>query len=229
MNRIKIILKDEVNCKIDGLPSDDRKSLSNKFSYEIPGAWFNPYVKLGRWDGKTRFFSIGGATFINLLPEILPEISHYDIELVDNRIHGSFDFEPVDENSYSHINWPDSHGDSGNPIILRDYQVEIINRFLENPQSITIAATGSGKTIITAILSHKCEKYGRTFVIVPNRSLVTQTERDYLNLNLDVGVFFGGRKEYHKTHTICTWQSLNNLIKYSRDGSVDITFDDLIN
>jgi superfamily II DNA or RNA helicase len=50
-------------------------------------------------------------------------------------------------------------------------------------------------------------------VIVPNKSLVTQTEADYINLGLDVGVYFGDRKDYGKTHTICTWQSLNNLFK----------------
>jgi superfamily II DNA or RNA helicase len=55
-------------------------------------------------------------------------------------------------------------------------------------------------------------------VIVPNKSLVTQTEADYINLGLDVGVYFGDRKDYGKTHTICTWQSLNNLFKNTDKG-----------
>jgi superfamily II DNA or RNA helicase len=54
-------------------------------------------------------------------------------------------------------------------------------------------------------------------VIVPNKSLVVQTEEDYKNLGLDVGVYFGDRKELNKTHTICTWQSLNVLDKKSYD------------
>jgi superfamily II DNA or RNA helicase len=54
-------------------------------------------------------------------------------------------------------------------------------------------------------------------VIVPNKSLVVQTEEDYINLGLDVGVYFGDRKELGKTHTICTWQSLNVLDKKSYD------------
>jgi superfamily II DNA or RNA helicase len=62
-----------------------------------------------------------------------------------------------------------------------------------------------------------CEPYGRTMVIVPNKSLVVQTEEDYKNLGLDVGVYFGDRKELNKTHTICTWQSLNVLDKNSYD------------
>ena len=88
-----------------------------------------------------------------------------------------------------------------------------INAFLENLQCIQEIATGAGKTMITAALSKKVEPYGRSIVVVPNKSLVTQTEADYINLGLDVGVFFGDRKEYNKTHTICTWQSLNILMK----------------
>ena len=51
--------------------------------------------------------------------------------------------------------------------------------------------------------------------------MVTQTEADYINLGLDVGVYFGDRKELGKTHTICTWQSLNVLEKRFRDGLND--------
>jgi superfamily II DNA or RNA helicase len=43
------------------------------------------------------------------------------------------------------------------------------------------------------------EQYGRSIVIVPNKSLVVQTEEDYVNLGLDVGVYFGDRKELNKT------------------------------
>jgi len=78
-------------------------------------------------------------------------------------------------------------------------------------------ATGAGKTIMTAALSHSVEQYGRSIVIVPNKSLVVQTEADYINLGLDVGVYFGDRKELGHTHTICTWQSLNYLIKNKDD------------
>ena len=58
-------------------------------------------------------------------------------------------------------------------------------------------------------------------MIVPNKSLVTQTEADYINLGLDVGVYFGDRKDYGKTHTICTWQSLNNLFKNTAEDGVE--------
>jgi superfamily II DNA or RNA helicase len=70
---------------------------------------------------------------------------------------------------------------------------------------------------MTATLAKICEKYGRTITIVPNKDLVLQTEEDFRNVGLDVGVYFGDRKELGKTHTICTWQSLNVLDKKSHD------------
>ena len=81
---------------------------------------------------------------------------------------------------------------------------------------------------MTAALSKSVEDYGRSIVIVPNKSLVSQTEEDYINMGLDVGVYFGDRKEYFKQHTICTWQSLNILLKNTKRGEALCTIDEFI-
>ena len=225
-----ITIRDEVNIKIEGLELDARRKLVNTFKYDVPGARYLPAVRLGRWDGKVSYFQLGGSTYVNLLPEIIPilESYNYDIELNDQRTYSTnFEFERVTEETFAHINWGKGHPMEGQPIKLRDYQVEIINNFLENPQSIQEIATGAGKTIMTAALSQRCEAHGRTIVIVPNKSLVTQTEKDYRGLGLDVGVYFGDRKEWGKKHTICTWQSLNILLKNTKNGA-DITIQDFI-
>jgi superfamily II DNA or RNA helicase len=228
---VRLLIKDEVNVKIEGLELTDRKDLVNKYKYEIPGARYLPAVRLGRWDGKVSFFQLGGSTYINLLPEILPFLAErgYEIELEDAREYRTvFDFDEVVEDSYKDTLWPKNHPMEGQPIMLRDYQVEIVNRFLANPQCLQEVATGAGKTLITACLSNAVSKYGRSIVIVPNKSLVTQTEKDYINLGLDVGVFYGDRKEFGRMHTICTWQSLNVLLKNTRSGDVDITIGEFL-
>ena len=224
-------VKDEVNVKIEGLELDTRRKLSNKFKFEIPGARYMPAVRLGRWDGKVAFFQLGGSTYINLLPEILPILTSdgYDVTLNDTRDYQmDYPLEPVDEDSYADRVWPDKHPAAGQPIKLRDYQVEVINNFLTNPQSLQEVATGAGKTLMTAVLSHRCEQHGRTVVIVPNKSLVTQTEADYINMGLDVGVFYGDRKEFGRTHTICTWQSLNILLKNTKNQVAPITIQEFL-
>jgi len=225
MKQCKIIVKDEVNVKIEGLELAERKALVKLFEYEVPGARYLPAVRLGRWNGKVSYFSLGGSSYINLLPEIIPVLDNagYDIELEDTRDYTTtFEFAEVSEATFAHKNWPKGHPKEGTPVELRDYQITIVNNFLKNPQSLQEIATGAGKTLMTAALSYSVENYGRSIVIVPNKSLVTQTEADYINLGLDVGVYFGDRKEYNKTHTICTWQSLNNMLKKTKAGEADI-------
>ena len=227
----KLIIRDEVNVKIEGLELTTRKKLVDKFKYEIPGARYQPSVRLGRWDGKVAFAQLGGSTYINLLPEIIPFLDSegYDIEVEDLRTYSTkFDLSPVTEDTFADTPWPKGHPAAGQPIMLRDYQVEILNRFLENPQCVQEVATGAGKTIMTAALSRSIEAYGRSIVIVPNKSLVTQTEDDYKNLGLDVGVYFGDRKEFGRTHTICTWQSLNILLKNTKNYEAEVTIGDFI-
>ncbi len=227
----KLLIKDEVNVKIEGLELGTRTALVKKYKYEIPGARYQPSVRLGRWDGKIPFFNLGGTTYINLLPEILPYLDEqgYDIEVEDTREYRTtFEFQEVNEHSYSHIAWPKGHPQAGQPMKLRDYQPEIINRFFANPQCVQEVATGAGKTVITAALADRVSAYGRSIVIVPNKSLVTQTEEDFVNMQLDTGVYFGDRKEYNRTHTICTWQSLNNLLKTTKNAEAEITIGEFL-
>jgi superfamily II DNA or RNA helicase len=231
MKQCTIQIRDEVNIKIEGLDLDARKALVNAFKYDVPYARYLPAVRLGRWDGKVSYFQLGGSTYTNLLPDILPilEKFDYDIELDDQRDYSNtFDFDIVTEDRWVYKSWPKGHPAEGQPVMLRDYQVEIVNNFLKNPQCIQEVATGAGKTIMTATLSASIESYGRSVVIVPNKSLVTQTEKDYKNLGLDVGVYFGDRKEFGRQHTICTWQSLNILLKNTKSGIGDYTIQDFI-
>jgi len=217
----KIVIKDEVNIKIENLDLDTRKALVRKFKYEDPTARYRPSYKLGRWDGAVSFFGLGGTTYLYMLPQVLEELEkrNYYIEVEDLRTSPLLEFDLVDEEYWGDLCWPEGHRFAGEPIRLRDDQVEVVNKFLENPQCIQEIATGFGKTITTATLAKICEKYGRTITIVPNKSLVEQTEEDFINCRLDVGVYYGDRKDLNKTHTICTWQSLNILDKKNQDDN----------
>ena len=219
----KLIIEDEVNIKLEGLAVDVRRKLANSLKFEVPYARYMPQYKLGRWDGKVAFFGIGGTGYVNHLDTIVDVLTKQGVEIVDiedKRHPIKLNFQPITERYWADqdVRWPAGHPAEGEHIVLRDYQVEAINNFLNTPQSLQEIATGAGKTITTATLSHIAEEHGRTLVIVPNKSLVTQTEEDYINCGLDVGVYFGDRKELGKTHTICTWQSLNILDKKFKDG-----------
>jgi superfamily II DNA or RNA helicase len=226
---IKLIIEDEVNIKIDGLSVDIRRKLSNALKFDVPYARHMPQYKLGRWDGKVGFFGIGGSGYLNHLDVVLSILENNNItiqEIVDNRNKVTLEFNPIDENFWANlgVRWPKGHPAEGELIQLRDYQITTINNFLQNPQALQEVAPGAGKTITTATLSKLCEKYGRSIVVVPNKSLVEQTEEDYRNCGLDVGVYFGDRKEIGRTHTICTWQSLNVLDRKSKNFDEDDVF-----
>ena len=230
MNKVTLQIRDEVNVKFEGLDVSTRRKISDKLKYFVPYAYHLPAYKLGRWDGFIRFCDIGGRTYLNLIDKVLPLIEQqgYEIDIQDNRKEYNFVFDKVDKDYLSDIKWPKNHTHEGQPIELRDYQVQVINDFINNPQCLQEIATGAGKTIITASLSKICEKYGRTIVIVPNKSLVTQTEEDYINVGLDVGVYYGERKELNRQHTICTWQSLNNLNKKTKSAETDFPIEEFL-
>lgn len=230
MQSVVLEIRDEVNVRFVGLDVKTRRKISDAVKYFLPYAYHMPAFKLGRWDGCVRFCDIGGRTYFHLLEKLLPIVTAegYHVDVKDLRKQWQFSFSKVTETDYEHIAWPKGHPKAGDPVILRDYQVEIINRFLDNPQCLQEIATGAGKTLITAVLSHKCEPYGRSIVIVPNKDLVVQTEKDYKNLGLDVGVLYGDRKEYNRQHTICTWQSLSVLEKKTKAGDAPFPIDEFL-
>ncbi len=230
MGKCVLEIRDEVNVRFQGLDVKTRRKISDEVKYFLPYAYHMPAYKLGRWDGCIRYCDIGGRTYFHLLEKLLPIVTNdgYEIEVKDLRKKWDFSFTEVSKDSYQHVTWPKGHPVEGQPIILRDYQVDVVNRFLNNPQCLQEIATGAGKTLVTAVLSHKCQAYGRTIVIVPNKDLVVQTEKDYKNLGLDVGVLYGDRKEYDKTHTICTWQSLAVLEKKTKKYEADFPLDEFL-
>ena len=136
MTTCKIIIQDEVNIAIKGLDLDVRKALVKKFKYVDPTAKYLPAYKLGRWDGSVSFFGIGGTSYLTMLPEILEylESKNYYIELEDLRTSPPLEFPKIAEDFWGDACWPTGHRFSGQPIRLRDDQVEVVNKFLENPE-----------------------------------------------------------------------------------------------
>ena len=199
-------------------------------SYKLPNARYLRSVRLGRWSGEVSFCTAGGLTFLNLLPRLYPiiEKAGYDFELDDRRPNFNFNFAPIDANYLADTLWGAGHRLEGQPIVLEDHQVEMINKLLETKQGIAEAGTGAGKTISTAVLSKLTQNYGRSIIVVPSKDLVSQTEADYIQIGLDVGVFYGGRKELNKTHTICTWQSLDRLNSNTKNGLSEIEISEFL-
>ena len=230
----KLVIHDQCNVSFVGLDPATRRDCNKKLKFFIHAARHTPAYRLGRWDGCISFFAINGSTFVNVLDQVIPIIKDagYEIEFEENLTTYDFQFDDIN-NSYFSDNfdglvWPKHHPSAGEPILLRDYQVDVIKCAINNLQSVQEVSTGAGKTIICAALSHLCEDYGRTIIIVPNRDLVRQTEADYLNVGLDVGVYYGERKDYRHKHVICTWQSLNRMMQSQTNGTGTLSIQSFI-
>lgn len=227
MKSAKLIILDEVNVKFVGLEPSTRSKMMKAVEFFVPGAIFSPAYKMGRWNGKVSLMQASGATFLHVLDRLTPilDADNYHIDIEDMRKPYDFSFTAIDETYLSDVVFAKGHQNEGETIKLRPHQVKVVNSFLENRHGISVACTGSGKTLICAALSRKVQDYGRSIVIVPSADLVIQTEKDYKLVGLDCGVYYGERKELNKMHTICTWQSLGAIAK--RSTSIDVgTFDD---
>ena len=215
--------------KLEGVSLEVRKAIHRDLKYENPAAKYMPAAKLYKWDGAITFFNMGGTGYVNHLDRVLTILDKKGVTVSsvdDRRVHHEIEFNPINDSYWGDTCWPERHSLAGQPIRLRDYQVDAVNNFLTKPQGVQQLPTGSGKTIILATLSKICETHGRTIVIVPNRSLVTQTLEDYTNCGLNVGVFYGGERQTDRTHTICTWQSLESANKAYKNAA-DVTTTDL--
>jgi len=59
MKKCTVTLLDEVNAKITGLDFLIAQTLVNMFEYELPCYNIDGCVRLGKWNGKVSYFSLG--------------------------------------------------------------------------------------------------------------------------------------------------------------------------
>lgn len=206
---VTIKILNEVHIMLVGLHGTDLQVLYDKFGVFVPNHFFNPRFKLGQWDGRIRYFTKDGKTYLYLLDQILPMLKKmgYKVKLDDRRSVEAFQPDFIDCNIFSNI----MHPDSGLPIILRPHQVEAVNTLITNGFGVCVAGTGAGKTLAAAALVKTYDNLGvRSITIVPDQTLIRQTKRDYINCGLDTGEYSGATKTLDHRHIVSTWQALQN-------------------
>ncbi len=139
-----VTLINETQAIVSGLDKTQYKALYEKFAVFKNGFQHTPRYKLGHWDGRIGFFSKQGHTYIQMLDRVLPAVTAlgYKIKIVDERDAAAFvQPEPITDQVFSHVN----HPDTGEPIILHDYQVRVVNACITTGAGMVIAATSAGK------------------------------------------------------------------------------------
>lgn len=205
MKQAQIWIKDEVWMTVTGLTPADHLFLWNKYGIEVEGSFFMPARKLGRWDGKLRFFDKNGKIFLRFCEDICKYLDQWGYEAT---LHDTRRAVPMVEKRLTN-SWFD--GKSQVPIQIRPYQVDAVNAALNATSGILVMATGAGKTICVAAM---CDLLGeaaiRCIVIVPSSDLVTQTSNTFKLCGIEHGIYSGSTKNLEAPHIIATWQSLQN-------------------
>ena len=164
MANCKIVVRDEVWCSITGLSNTHVDFLWDKFGVYVDGYRWMPAFKLGRWDGKVRFFERTGKTYVRLLDQVIPLLDQwgYDCELIDHRkyvasptVDGKIT--KRDAGGYAiEGTGLDLLGDlelaPGKKFELRPYQLDAILAAVEAGSGFIIAGTGAGKCVTGSTL-----------------------------------------------------------------------------
>lgn len=201
---------DEVNCVLVGLHPDHVGYFYEEYGRYAPYYYFNPRYKFSRWDGKIRYFQKTGKTHVYLLDDIIPRVIRlgYKIKLDDQRNGIQVTPAPLDKHFFNNVH----HPVTGDPWVMRDYQVDLVNSLLADGYGVGIAGTGAGKTSMCAALALLYEQKAgfRSIIIVPDKNLTEQTLREYAHFGVDVGEYSGTKKNLKPKHVVSTWQSLKN-------------------
>jgi superfamily II DNA or RNA helicase len=218
-NDILISKKDEVYAKIT-CERHIAQELSEFFTFFVPGHQFVPAFRNRVWDGKIRLYNLQTSMlYRGLLPYIeqFCESREYTFEYEDG-------LDIQDECSVYHakkfIGELNIHA-RGEPIEVRDHQVEAYIHAMQRRRCLLLSPTASGKSLIIYLIFQQLYKYQnlKGLVIVPTTSLVEQLYSDfadYNNENMEPylhRIYQGKEKNTDKPLTISTWQSLYKLPK----------------
>lgn len=217
----KVTKKNEVYLEVSAEPSTAR-SLSDHFTFEVPGAKFMPAYRNRIWDGKIRLYSPQtGELYLGLLGYLEKWLEDweepYEIskELKDEK--------QLDREILNGFITGLKLKARGNPIVPRDYQVDAVDFAIRKHRALLLSPTASGKSLIIYILVRyykllmREQPQDRTLILVPTTSLVEQMYSDFVDYGWSEGnmqkVYSGHDREVTHPVVISTWQSLYKMPK----------------
>ena len=214
--KITIEKLDEVHVRVLSDASIEQE-LSDFFTFQYPGAQFTPQFRAKLWDGKVRMYDIIRKTlYVGLV--------HYIYDFASTRGYEVEEVTPLHvTNGITHqqiedyAKWLNPYG-RGEPIEIRDYQVEAVTQALDRERVLLLSPTASGKSFIiyTAMRWH-LEHGRKCIIIVPTTSLVEQLYADFEDYSSANGwktsyhcqkLYSGFTKDISKDVLITTWQSV---------------------
>jgi len=221
MSVIQISKKNEVHLILNTSPSV-MQEISEYFTFDAPGAKFHPLYKSKIWDGKIRLVSLfTNEIYVGLLDYLKKFAEDREYTIDETNYKKSCDDVTIEEVKAFCESLNVSS--KGNPIQIREYQIDAVYQAITNGRRLLLSPTGSGKSLIIYCLIRWHEKYGRQqLILVPTTSLVEQMYsdfQDYSELNgwktsENCHRIYGGHEKSNLYNiVISTWQSIYKLPK----------------
>lgn len=224
MNVVKLSLKNNKECTISNLPTEDIYNLSDHFSYMPKGYQFTPSFKDGFWDGKIRLISPTKKTYpTGLTLDIkgyLENEFQYKVE-IDSELTNLL-AEKADLDSLVNFIKKFKFFSKRQEIFPREDQLQAFYRAVQYNRAVNICPTSFGKSlcIFMQILYYK--SLGLTsIIIVPTVALVHQMANDFIDYCTDESGNIHNLPTIYKIHAgissegsngfdvvVTTWQSL---------------------
>lgn len=220
MSDVQLIRKNDVYLKVQCDPSIAQE-ISDHFTFDVPGAKFNPLFRNKVWDGKIRLYSMMTKELYVGLTSYLEhfcEVNNYTIDYSQYiSTSDSITMEKLREFVDSlNLSLPNNE-------TIRDYQLDAIFRAIADGRRLLLSPTGSGKSLIIYCLLRWNETFGRKqLILVPTTSLVEQMYSDFQSYSQHNGwkvsyncsrVYSGHSKDNLLPIVISTWQSVYELPK----------------
>lgn len=188
------------------------RELYDYFTFQVPGARFNPLVKSKKWDGKIHLFH--SATQL-----LYGGLNHYVEQFAEERnysVEYATDFSPEEftiEQAKAFCNKLQL------TLHPRDYQLDAFVHAVRTKRTLLLSPTASGKSLIIFLLvMYTLSKTnGRTLIVVPTTSLVHQMITDFQSYTqMDISglcqrIMEGHSNRISKRIVVSTWQSIYKL------------------
>lgn len=200
------IIKDEPDL-------DFLRKLDQELSFKIQGAEYSPAFKAGRWDGMHRILNRHLQFPYGLLERVSALYRKYDksFQLEDLR--------PAKSPTQSIDILPKLIALSQKPF---PYQLEIVDIVKQKDIGIIRAATGAGKSLVSALIT---AHFGKpTIVYVIGNALLHQTQQLFSEIfNQKIGIIGDGLCEIHDINIASVWTVGKALDLDSKDILLDET------
>lgn len=164
--------------------------LWQKWRVRDKGYFYSKLYKQHKWDGFVEFYKKDSGRFLTgLLPDILSFLQE------EKKIKPLIRDDRTNVDFLNTVIPPDFVNVDGK--LLRDYQIEYVEKIAKHKRGIILAPTSSGKTMTMAAIIKNTPPDVRVLVLANKISLVEQNYDEILNFTgrKDVGKFFGTSKE----------------------------------